>query len=44
MKKMINVKVEKVGVSFQGGLYPENLVEQVVAKFVAEGYKIVKVG
>jgi len=32
MKKMINVKVEKVGVSFQGGLYPENLVEQVVAR------------
>jgi hypothetical protein len=40
---MKKITVEKVGVSFQGGLYPENLVENALAYFVANGYKIVSV-
>lgn len=40
---MKEIKVEKVGVSFQGGLYPENRVENALAYFVENGYKIVSV-
>ena len=41
---MKEIKVEKVGVSFQGRLYPENLVENAVKYFEAQGFRIVKVG
>lgn len=43
MKKMIWISVEKEGYSFQGGLYPEDRVENALAYFVENGYKIVSV-
>ena len=41
--KMIQIKVSKVGTSFTGGLYPPTSVDNALAYFKANGYKIVSV-
>ena len=44
MKKMIWISVEKEGYSFQGGMYPEDRVENALRYFEANGFRVVKVG